>query len=71
MLSFKLYLGNNEALSLIGCWWDQFSLDSNSMKMSCHYAGLPTLTVVVCGILGVYGKYIVNVRDDNNSTSQM
>ncbi|XP_027137221.1 adhesion G-protein coupled receptor G1 isoform X4 [Larimichthys crocea] len=41
------------------------------LKLSLVGWGLPTLTVVVCGILGVYGKYIVNVRDDNNSTSQI
>ncbi|XP_068597987.1 adhesion G-protein coupled receptor G1-like [Brachionichthys hirsutus] len=35
--------------------------------------GLPTLTVTVCGILGVYGKYSLELRDGNshNSTTQM
>ncbi|MED6275751.1 hypothetical protein CHARACLAT_029636, partial [Characodon lateralis] len=31
--------------------------------------GLPTFFVVICGILGVYGKYTMEIRDSNNHTS--
>lgn len=43
------------------------------LYLSHLFAGLPTLTVVVCGISGVYGKYSLELRDDNsrNSTAQM
>ncbi|XP_068176205.1 adhesion G-protein coupled receptor G1-like [Antennarius striatus] len=35
--------------------------------------GVPTLTVTVCGVLGVYGKYSLNLSngDHHNSTTQM
>ncbi|KAM4743674.1 adhesion G-protein coupled receptor G1-like [Anableps anableps] len=31
--------------------------------------GFPTLVAVICGALGVYGKYTLEVRDSNNHTS--
>ncbi|XP_041798437.1 adhesion G-protein coupled receptor G1-like isoform X2 [Chelmon rostratus] len=39
------------------------------LKLSLVGWGLPTLTVMVCGIAGVYGKYILELRDDNNHNS--
>uniref|UniRef100_A0A671TZZ3 Adhesion G protein-coupled receptor G3-like n=1 Tax=Sparus aurata TaxID=8175 RepID=A0A671TZZ3_SPAAU len=39
------------------------------LKLSLVGWGLPTLTVVVCGISGVYGKYSLELRDDNNHSS--
>nr|XP_046254249.1 adhesion G-protein coupled receptor G1-like [Scatophagus argus] len=43
------------------------------LKLSLVGWGIPTLTVMVCGISGVYGKYSLELRDDSNhnSTAQM
>ncbi|XP_059202688.1 adhesion G-protein coupled receptor G1-like [Centropristis striata] len=42
------------------------------LKLSLVGWGIPTLIAVVCGILGVYGKYSVEVIDaSNNSTAQI
>ncbi|XP_070820816.1 adhesion G-protein coupled receptor G1-like [Chaetodon trifascialis] len=43
------------------------------LKLSLVGWGLPTLTVMVCGIVGVYGKFSLDLRDGNNhnSTVQM
>ncbi|XP_035537888.1 adhesion G-protein coupled receptor G1-like isoform X2 [Morone saxatilis] len=39
------------------------------LKLSLVGWGFPTLTVVVCGIVGVYGKYSLEVSDNNNQNS--
>uniref|UniRef100_UPI0037E98945 adhesion G-protein coupled receptor G1-like n=1 Tax=Semicossyphus pulcher TaxID=241346 RepID=UPI0037E98945 len=39
------------------------------LKLSMVGWGLPTLTAVVCGISGVYGKYSLELRDENNRNS--
>uniref|UniRef100_UPI003AAEC3C1 adhesion G protein-coupled receptor G3-like n=1 Tax=Centroberyx gerrardi TaxID=166262 RepID=UPI003AAEC3C1 len=39
------------------------------LKLSLVGWGLPTVIAAVCGILGVYGKYSVEVRDATNNTS--
>ncbi|XP_044037500.1 adhesion G-protein coupled receptor G1-like [Siniperca chuatsi] len=43
------------------------------LKLSLVGWGFPTLIVMACGISGVYGKYSLELRDDNNhnSTAQM
>ncbi|KAM9366231.1 adhesion G protein-coupled receptor G3-like, partial [Symphorus nematophorus] len=43
------------------------------LKLSLVGWGLPTLTVVVCGISGVYGKHSLKLTDDSNqiSTAEM
>uniref|UniRef100_A0A3B3X250 G-protein coupled receptors family 2 profile 2 domain-containing protein n=1 Tax=Poecilia mexicana TaxID=48701 RepID=A0A3B3X250_9TELE len=33
--------------------------------------GFPTLVVVICGPLGVYGRYTLETRDSNNQTSEI
>ncbi|KAM4593658.1 adhesion G-protein coupled receptor G1 isoform 3-T3 [Odontesthes bonariensis] len=40
------------------------------LKLSLVGWGLPTLVAVVCGILGVYGKYDLQYKDSNNHTSR-
>ncbi|XP_072237095.1 adhesion G-protein coupled receptor G1-like [Leuresthes tenuis] len=40
------------------------------LKLSLVGWGLPTLVAVVCGILGVYGKYDLEYKDSNNHTSR-
>ncbi|XP_060901394.1 adhesion G protein-coupled receptor G3-like, partial [Labrus mixtus] len=39
------------------------------LKLSVVGWGLPTLTAVVCGISGVYGKYRLELTDENNHNS--
>ncbi|KAM7014930.1 adhesion G-protein coupled receptor G1-like [Tautogolabrus adspersus] len=39
------------------------------LKLSVVGWGLPTLTAVVCGISGVYGKYRLELKDENNHNS--
>ncbi|XP_071386460.1 adhesion G-protein coupled receptor G5-like isoform X2 [Centroberyx affinis] len=39
------------------------------LKLSVVGWGLPTVIVAVCGIVGVYGKYSVDVKDATNNTS--
>lgn len=43
------------------------------LKLSLVGWGVPTLTAVICGISGVYGKYSLEVTDatDHNSTAQI
>ncbi|KAI3377619.1 hypothetical protein L3Q82_008775, partial [Scortum barcoo] len=41
------------------------------LKLSLVGWGLPTLTVMVCGILGVYGKYSLRDGSNQNTTVQM
>ena len=45
----------------------------NIMNCACLSTGLPTLIVVVCGSLDVYGKHSLNLSDPKiqNSTAQM
>lgn len=65
---FVLYEGEAGQLSVVVdiCW--------NKFCLSCLDAGLPTLTVVICGILGVYGKYNLELsggNDEISTTAQM
>ncbi|XP_051236087.1 adhesion G-protein coupled receptor G1 isoform X9 [Dicentrarchus labrax] len=39
------------------------------LKLSLVGWGFPTLTVLVCGIVSVYGKYSLEVSDNNNQNS--
>ena len=39
------------------------------LYLSCLHAGLPTLTAVICGISGVYGKYSLKLMTENNHSS--
>ncbi|CAJ1048546.1 adhesion G protein-coupled receptor G3-like isoform X2 [Xyrichtys novacula] len=39
------------------------------LKLSLLGWGLPSLTAVVCGILGIYGKFKLELKDENNQTS--
>ncbi|XP_017281337.2 adhesion G-protein coupled receptor G1-like isoform X2 [Kryptolebias marmoratus] len=39
------------------------------LKLSILGWGLPTLVAMICGILGVYGKYSLQVRNSNNRNS--
>ncbi|XP_012707990.2 adhesion G-protein coupled receptor G1 [Fundulus heteroclitus] len=41
------------------------------LKLSMVGWGLPTVVAVICGILGVYGKYTLQIKDSNNQTSQI
>uniref|UniRef100_A0A1A8LEX6 G protein-coupled receptor 97 n=3 Tax=Nothobranchius pienaari TaxID=704102 RepID=A0A1A8LEX6_9TELE len=39
------------------------------LKLSLVGWGLPTLLVIVCGSLGVYGKYVLKMQNSSNHTS--
>ncbi|XP_015258618.1 PREDICTED: G-protein coupled receptor 56-like [Cyprinodon variegatus] len=39
------------------------------LKLSIVGWGFPTLVAVICGSLGVYGRYTLEIRDSNNNTS--
>ncbi|XP_029980194.1 adhesion G protein-coupled receptor G3 [Sphaeramia orbicularis] len=40
------------------------------LKLSLVGWGIPTLVVTVCGILGVYGRFTVNLSDDNTPSQK-
>ncbi|RVE74872.1 hypothetical protein OJAV_G00026570 [Oryzias javanicus] len=46
------------------------SVERYLLKLSIVGWGFPTLAAVACGISGVYGKYILELKDDDNPESK-